>query len=42
MSTYACSDIHGMMVFYEMIKNFIQPKDTVYFLGDAGDRGPES
>ena len=41
MANYVCSDLHGMMVFYNAIKDFIQPEDTVYFLGDAGDRGPE-
>lgn len=41
MAHYVCSDIHGMMVFYKTVKSFIQPEDTVYFLGDAGDRGPE-
>ena len=41
MAHYVCSDIHGMMVFYKTIKEFIQPEDIVYFLGDAGDRGPE-
>jgi calcineurin-like phosphoesterase family protein len=41
MAHYVCSDLHGMMVFYKTIKEFIQPEDTVYFLGDAGDRGPQ-
>lgn len=40
MATYACSDLHGMLHFYKAVKEFIQPEDTVYFLGDAGDRGP--
>lgn len=42
MAIYACSDFHGCIDFYKAIKNFIKPEDTVYFLGDAGDRGPES
>ena len=42
MSTYCCSDIHGVYKLYEKIKDFIGPEDKVYFLGDAVDRGPES
>lgn len=41
MAVYACSDLHGCLNFYKAIKNFIKPEDTVYFLGDAGDRGPQ-
>ena len=37
---YACSDLHGMYSLFEQIKNFIQPDDIVYCLGDCGDRGP--
>lgn len=40
MATYACSDLHGMLHFYKAIKDILKPEDTVYFLGDAGDRGP--
>lgn len=40
MSTYACSDLHGMLHFYKAIKDILKPEDIVYFLGDAGDRGP--
>lgn len=40
MATWCCTDIHGCIEFYHKIKNFIKPEDTVYFLGDAGDRGP--
>ena len=39
MSTYACSDLHGMYDLWSMIKDFLQPNDTLYFLGDAADRG---
>lgn len=42
MATYACSDLHGMMPLYKQIKNFLSPDDKVYYLGDAGDRGPNS
>lgn len=42
MAIYACSDLHGMMPLYKQIKNFLSPNDKVYYLGDAGDRGPNS
>lgn len=41
MSTYAVADLHGRLDLYQQIKNFLKPEDKVYFLGDAGDRGPE-
>lgn len=41
MTTYAVSDLHGCKVFYDKIKEYIEPTDIVYCLGDAGDRGPE-
>lgn len=37
---YAVSDLHGCKHLYEKIKDYIQPGDRVYCLGDAGDRGP--
>ena len=40
MSVFACSDLHGMLHFYKTIKEFLRPEDVVFFLGDAGDRGP--
>ena len=40
MSTSAWSDLHGMLHFYKAIKDTLKPEDIVYFLGDAGDRGP--
>lgn len=42
MAVYACSDLHGRLDLYKQIKAFLNPEDTVYFLGDAGDRGPDS
>lgn len=42
MATYACSDLHGRYDLYLQIKQFLKPEDKVYFLGDAGDRGPDS
>lgn len=41
MSVYCCSDLHGRKDLYDQIKAFLKPEDMVYFLGDAGDRGPE-
>ena len=42
MKVYAVSDLHGMYDLYKQIKEFIQPDDIVYCLGDCGDRGPDS
>lgn len=42
MKTYAVADLHGCYNLYEKIKEYIQPEDMVYFLGDAIDRGPDS
>lgn len=41
MSVWAFSDIHGNRKLFDAIKNFIKEDDTVYFLGDACDRGPD-
>ena len=38
--TWACSDFHGNYAAYEAVKNYISENDVVYYLGDAGDRGP--
>lgn len=40
--TYVMSDLHGYIEIYKKVKKILNPEDTVYFLGDAGDRGPES
>lgn len=40
MSVYCCSDLHGMYSLWEQIKNFLQPNDKLYILGDCADRGP--
>ena len=40
MAVYACSDFHGMLHFYKSIKEKLEPGDRVFYLGDAGDRGP--
>lgn len=39
MAVYACSDLHGQLHLFEEIKSYLKPKDTIYFLGDAIDRG---
>ena len=41
MSVYAMSDLHGQLELFNQMANFIGPNDTVYCLGDCGDRGPE-
>lgn len=38
--TFALSDIHGQRALWEQIKDYLNPDDTLYFLGDAIDRGP--
>ncbi len=42
MAKYVVSDLHGMKALYDQIAAFIKPEDTVYCLGDCGDRGPQS
>ena len=42
MAVWSCSDFHGNFKAYEVVKNYIGENDIVYYLGDAGDRGPES
>lgn len=39
MATYACSDLHGNYNVWSKIKAQLKPEDTLYFLGDAADRG---
>ena len=41
MATYACSDLHGNWELWAEIKKFLKPDDTLYYLGDATDRGPD-
>ena len=38
--TYAFTDIHGQYDLWEQIRDYCQPDDNLYFLGDACDRGP--
>jgi serine/threonine protein phosphatase 1 len=39
--TVAFSDIHGNYKLWEAIKNYYDKDDTIIFLGDATDRGPD-
>ena len=39
--TYAFTDLHGQYDLWKQIRDYCQPDDTLYFLGDACDRGPE-
>ena len=36
---YACTDLHGCYKLWTQIKEFCDETDTIYFLGDACDRG---
>lgn len=38
---FAVSDLHGMYPLWEQIRDFLQPDDKLYVLGDCGDRGRE-
>lgn len=42
MARYACADLHGRYDLAERVIAKLQPEDTLYFLGDAIDRGPYS
>lgn len=44
MATFAISDIHGQLIELESLLNYIDcsPMDTIIFLGDYIDRGPDS
>lgn len=39
--TFALSDMHGEYNLWKRIKHFLKPNDTIYFLGDAADRGSD-
>ena len=41
MSKYICTDLHGNYNIYKKIKNLLGKSDTLYFLGDSCDRGPD-
>lgn len=36
-----CSDLHGMYGLWKQIQDSLAEEDTLYFLGDAIDRGPD-
>lgn len=40
-SSYAFSDLHGRLDLLNKIYEYVKPEDTLYFLGDAADRGPQ-
>ena len=42
MARYAVSDLHGMYNLYKAIDMSLKDGDTIYFLGDACDRGVRS
>ena len=37
---FTCGDLHGQLGLWEQIKEYLNPEDKLYFLGDAIDRGP--
>lgn len=39
--TYAITDLHGMYHLWCQIRDYCDDTDTIYFLGDAIDRGPD-
>lgn len=39
--TWAISDLHGRLDLWRLAQQYIDKDDTVYFLGDAIDRGPD-
>lgn len=38
---FACSDLHGMLNLWKQINEYCDETDTIFFLGDAADRGPD-
>lgn len=41
MATYACSDLHGCLDVWQEIQKRLKKDDSIYVLGDCGDRGPQ-
>lgn len=39
--TLCISDLHGNLNLYKQIINYLNPNDTLYILGDCGDRKPD-
>ena len=41
MANYCFTDLHGMYNLWVQIRDYANPTDRLYFLGDAMDRGPD-
>ena len=41
MTAYACSDLHGNYELFKKVISYLKADDTLYFLGDAADRGED-
>ena len=39
--TFAVSDLHGRYDLWTQVRDFLQPDDTLYVIGDCADRGPK-
>lgn len=39
--TFALADLHGQRALWDQIRDYLQSDDTLFFLGDAIDRGPD-
>ena len=39
---FACSDLHGQYNLWKQIKEYCEEDDTIFFLGDAIDRGEDN
>lgn len=40
MAVYAVSDLHGQLWAWQQVQHHLHKNDTLYFIGDAIDRGP--
>ena len=41
MNTYVASDWHGCLWVWEQVKKILKQNDTLFYLGDSTDRGPD-
>ena len=39
-NVYAVADLHGNLKLWDAVRSYLKPDDTLYVLGDCGDRGP--
>lgn len=39
--TYAVADFHGQYILWDKVRNYLQPEDKCYVLGDCIDRGQD-